>query len=433
VGENRGEILKMTPIELRIRGIGAGGVGIADLPDGRVVFVPRTVPDDLALVQLVKEKDRWAKGEVEEILEAGEGRMKAPCRLYDVCDGCSLQHLAYDQQLHWKGRIVGDALRRIGKQEVDDPEVVASPKELKYRNKISLVFRRLAGGRVVAGFHDRKNHKRILDVNYECLLPEAGLGALWVELRKAWGPGGKRLSLGGELRLTLRLGDGGGALLIKGGRGDGSPKELMELVPGLTSIWREERGGKVRHLEGETSLGMSWLDTQIEVTGGAFVQVNQGAGELLQRYVLELAGYLPGLSVVEGYCGAGVLGKILAREGASVTGIELDPQAVEEAQRDAPSGFQAVEGKVEELLGEHLPADLLLLNPPRAGLDPRVPELLGAKPVQRVVYVSCDPATLARDLQRIGGGYEVVGLKSFDLFPQTGHVETVVSLRVRED
>ena len=425
--------MKEKPIELRIRGIGAGGVGIADLPDGRVIFVPRTVPDDLVLVRVVKEKERWARGEVEEILEAGEGRTKAPCRLYDECDGCSLQQLAYEKQLHWKGRIVGDALRRIGKLSVEDPEVEPSPKELKYRNKISLVFRRLAGGRVVAGFHDRKNRKRILDVDYECLLPEVGLGALWVALRKGWGPGGKLLPLGGELRLTLRWGDDGGALLIKGGKGDGSPLDLLKEVEGLTSIWREERGGRVRHLAGDTALGMSWLDSKIEGTGRAFVQVNQAAGELLQRHVLELAGSVAGKSVVEGYCGAGVLGKILANEGAAVVGIELDSQAVEEARRAAPSGFSVVEGKVEDTLGEHLPADLLLLNPPRAGLDSRIPELLRKTPTSHVIYVSCDPATLARDLERMGEDYEVQSLRSFDLFPQTGHVETVVSLRVGAD
>jgi len=425
--------LKGSPIELRIRGIGAGGVGVAELPDGRVVFVPRTVPGDLALISLVQEKERWARGEVESILEEGEGRTVAPCPRYDVCDGCSLQQLAYEEQLHWKGRIVGDALRRIGKQSVDDPEVEPSPNEFRYRNKISLIFRRLAGGRVVAGFHDRKNRKRILDVGSECLLPEEGLAELWGALRKAWGPGGKRLPLGGELRLTLRVGGDGGALLIKGGRGDGAPLELLRDVPGLTSIWREERGGRVRHLAGERALDMSWLDSKIEVTGGAFVQVNQAAGELLQRHVLELAGSVEGKSVVEGYCGAGVVGKALAREGAAVVGIELDSQGVEEARRDAPSGFIVVEGKVEDTLGEYLPADLLLLNPPRAGLDSRIPELLRDSPTSHVIYVSCDPATLARDLGRMGEGYGVQGLRSFDLFPQTGHVETVASLRVRTD
>ena len=221
--------------------------------------------------------------------------------------------------------------------------------------------------------------------------------------------------------------------VIKGGRGDGSPLELLKEVPDLTSIWREERGGRVRHLAGETALGMSWLDSKIEVTGRAFVQVNQAAGELLQRHVLELAGSVGGKSVVEGYGGAGVLGKILANEGAAVVGIELDSQAVEEARRAAPSGFSVVEGKVEDTLGEHLPADLLLLNPPRAGLDSRIPELLRESATSHLIYVSCDPATLARDLERMGEGYEVRGLRSFDLFPQTGHVETVVSLGVRAD
>ena len=418
-----------SPVSLRIRGIGAGGVGVADLPDGRVVFVPRTAPEDLVMVRVVQEKERWARGEVEEILEEGSGRIKAPCPSYDACDGCSLQHLAYEDQLHWKGRIVGDALRRIGGLSVDDPEVVASPVELQYRNKITIIFRRLSGGRVVAGFHDRRNRKRILDMGTECLLPEKALVELWGALRGNWGQGGRNLPSGRELRLTLRVGEGGGALLIRGGKGDGAPLELLKDVPGLTSIWREERGGKVRHLAGEKALEMSWLDSRIEVTGGAFVQVNQKAGELLQRHVMELAGSLAEKSVVEGYCGAGFRGKKLARAGATVVGIELDPQGVSEARRDAPPSFQVVEGKVENTLADHLPVDLLLLNPPRSGLDSMIPELLRNHPTRQVIYVSCDPATLARDLKRMGEGYEVMGLRSFDLFPQTGHVETVVSLQ----
>jgi 23S rRNA (uracil1939-C5)-methyltransferase len=418
-------------IEVRVRGIGAGGVGIGDLPDGRVVFLPRTAPGDLVRVTLVQEKSRWARGELMEVLEEGDGRQVAPCPRYGECHGCALQHLEYSRQLLWKGRIVGDALRRIGGLASDDPEVEPSPRELAYRNKATMTLRRLAGGRVVAGFHQLSDRKRILDLGPECLLLIPGLARLWGDLRSAWGPDADLLPQGRELRLTLRAGEDGGALLVRGGWGEGRPEALLAAVPGLASVWREEKDGGVRLLAGKPALHLSWLGESLEVTGGAFVQVNQEGGEALHRFVLEEVGAVEGRTIIEGYCGAGVLGRKLAFRGARVLGIESDPLGVAEARRGAPEGFQVVQGRVEELLADHLPADLVILNPPRAGLEARIPEALASDPVESMVYVSCDPATLARDLARLGDAYGMDGVRSFDLFPQTGHVETVVFLRRR--
>ena len=418
-------------VRVRVRGIGAGGVGIGDLSDGRVVFLPRTAPGDLVRARLVQEKSRWARGELLEVLEEGEGRQVPPCTRYGECHGCALQHLEYSRQRLWKGRIVGDALRRIGGLTTDDPPVEPSPRELAYRNKATMTLRRLPGGRVVAGFHQLSDRRRVLDLGPECLLLVPELARLWGEIRSAWGPGADLLPQGGEIRLTLRVGGGEGALLVRGGWGEGRPDDLLAAVPALASVWREEKAGGVRLLAGKASLQVSWLGESLEVTGGAFVQVNQEGGEALHRFVLEEIGAVEGRSVIEGYCGAGVLGRKLALLGARVLGIEADAQGVSEARREAPEGFQVVQGRVEELLGEHLPADLVLLNPPRGGLERRVPEALAGAPVDSLVYVSCDPATLARDLARMGDAYGMEGVRSFDLFPQTGHVETVVFLRGR--
>jgi len=420
-------------VEVRVRGIGAGGVGVGDLPDGRVVFLPRTAPGDLVRVKLVQEKDRWAKGVLLELLEEGEGRRVAPCPRYGECHGCSLQHLAYSDQLQWKGRIVGDALRRIGGMTTDDPIVEPSPLELGYRNKATMTLRRLAQGRVVAGFHQLLDRRRILDVGPECLLLVPELARLWGSLRAGWGPGAHFLPQGRELRLTLRYGDSEGALVVRGGKGEGRPDQLLAAVPELASVWREEKEGGVRHVAGAPALQMSWLEESLEVPGGAFVQVNKEGGEALHRFVLESVGEIEGRRIVEGFCGAGVLGRKLARRGARVLGIEMDSQGVAEARRGAPEGFEVMEGRVEAVLGGLLPADIVLLNPPRTGLDPTVPEALSGNPAERIIYVSCDPATLARDLGRLGEVYVMDGLRSFDLFPQTGHVETVVSLRRRSD
>lgn len=418
-------------VEIRVRGMGAGGVGVGDLPDGRVVFLPRTAPGDLVRARLVQEKERWAKGILLEVLEGGEGRRKAPCPRYDECHGCSLQHMEYVQQCVWKGRIVGDALRRIGGIEAADPIVEASPRELGYRNKATMTLRRLAGGRVVAGFHELSDRRRILDLGQECLLLVPELAHLWGKLREAWGPGARLLPEGRELRLTVRFGDSEGALVIRGGKGNGEPDRLLSAVPGLVSVWREDKEGGMRHLAGKQALGFSWLEESMEVPGGAFVQVNREGGESLHRFVLEGVGAVRDRKVIEAFCGAGAVGRALARRGGRVIGIEADTLGVAEARRDPPEGFEVVHGRVEQCLRNHLPADIVILNPPRVGLDPLVPEALRADPPGRVVYVSCDPGTLARDLARLGAEFSVYGLKSFDLFPQTSHVETVVFLQGR--
>jgi 23S rRNA (uracil1939-C5)-methyltransferase len=170
-----------------------------------------------------------------------------------------------------------------------------------------------------------------------------------------------------------------------------------------------------------------WLGEPVRPGARAFLQVNPAAAERLHAAVIEVAAAAPGTRVVDAYCGVGVYGRSLARAGARVIGIELDPEAAAAAREGAPEGFDVLEGSVEARLAEALPADLAIVNPPRTGLHERVPTLLAAQPPIRLLYVSCDPATLARDMARLPG-YRLEGLRSFDLFPQTAHVETLAVL-----
>lgn len=420
-------------VEVLVRGIGAGGLGVGTLPDGKVVFLPRTAPGDRVLVRIVKEKTRWARGEVVALLDQGPGRQKAPCPLYDRCDGCSLQHLAYEEQLVWKGRLVGDALRRLGGLDVEDPEVVPSPSVIRYRNRLTFTLRRLPGGRIVAGFRELGHRGRVLDVGSECLLPEDPIPEVWQALRDNWGAGAALLPEGRELRLTLRGGREGVGLLVRGGFGDGDPDAILARVPGLISIWREEKDGSRKHLAGSPTLSVEWAGERMEVSGAGFVQVNRSAGKILSGYVLESVGDIRGKRVIDAYCGMGAMGRALAERGASVAGIEIDPAGAEVAQALATAGFTFVPGRVEEEIGRLLPVDLVILNPPRAGLEESVPRILSEGTLETIIYVSCDPATLARDLLRLGEAYDLESVRSFDLFPQTGHVETVATMRGRQE
>jgi tRNA/tmRNA/rRNA uracil-C5-methylase (TrmA/RlmC/RlmD family) len=176
-----------------------------------------------------------------------------------------------------------------------------------------------------------------------------------------------------------------------------------------------------------------WGEESFEVGGAAFLQVNREAAALLEAYVEELAGDdLAGRAVVDAYCGIGTRARELARKGARVTGIELDASAVAIAESFRTPGAVFRAERVEDGLAAALPADLVVLNPPRAGVDPAVTAALNELPPERIVYVSCDPATLSRDIARLGERYELRSVRCFDLFPQTAHVETVVEL-VRKD
>lgn len=413
---------------VEITGIASSGAGVGRLPDGRVTFVHRTAPGDEADVRVVEERGRWTRSELLGIRRPATGRRDSPCPHYDRCGGCTLEHMEYPAQLAAKSGIVGDALQRIGKLDVEAPEIVASPDEFRYRNRVSFTLRRSDGG-VEAGFHALEDPDALVDITAACLLPEPAIAEVWGRLREAWGPEAQRLPSGQELRLTVRASRAGDVTLaVDGGYAPGRPDELIGAVTGLAAIWHRPVGAKqYRRLVGTESLREQWADHEAELSGDVFTQVNRKAAALLTSYVLDRVVQGRPDHVVDAYCGVGLYARSLVGEGVGVTGIEAHPAAIREAERAAPSA-RFLEGRVEDLLAGALPADAAILNPPRAGLADAVPEVLTARPPARLVYVSCDPATLARDLARLEAAYTVVAVRAFDLFPQTAHVETVVEL-----
>lgn len=416
-------------LELLIDSIAAGGAGVGRDPDGRAVFVHRTAPGERVRARVLEAKQRWARAGLLRVLDAAPARREAPCRFYSRCGGCTLEHLQYDAQLAAKAGIVADALSRIGGISIEPPRVVASPSQLRYRNRVSFTLVRLRDGSVRAGFHELERPDRVLDIDETCLMPEETVAAAWGAVRRSWGRGASRLPSGTRLRLTLRATSAGRAsLLVQGGYGPGRAEELLARIPELDAIWHKPQAGDPPVLLGGTpGLVESWGDETLALGGGVFLQVNRGAAALLEEYVIELAGDVSDRTVVDAYCGVGLHARRLARLGARVSGIELDAQAVQEAQRGVPHAVFEV-GRVEDALPALLPAHLVILNPPRAGVAGTALTALLATPPERVIYVSCDPATLARDVKRLAARFELRSIRCFDLFPQTAHVETVVEL-----
>lgn len=421
--------------ELVVESIAAGGDGVAREASGRVVFVPRSAPGDRLVARLSEEHDSWARARPVRLLEAGPRRQEPPCPYYGGCGGCQLQHLERAAELEAKREVVRDALERIGGLSPEVEPVRDPGPPLGYRNRIALTLRR-GGGSVRAGYHRWDAPSRLVDVR-ACPLAEEPVNRAWNALREAWGPEAGRLPAGRELRLTLRASKAGAtALLVEGGRDPkGEPEAVAGAVPDLNGYsWRPARGHR-RLLAGEHDLPESWEGVDLELGPESFVQVNRVVAasieEHLDRLVAERMGGPAGSRMLDLYAGVGLRALRWAEAGARTVACERDEAAVEAGRRAAERrgtevAFHAAD--VEERLDALLPADLAVVNPPRAGLSGAVAGRLADADVGVVAYVSCDPATLARDLDRMGARWRIVSVQPFDAFPQTAHVETVVWL-----
>jgi 23S rRNA (uracil1939-C5)-methyltransferase len=402
-------------VEVAIESIAAGGDGVGRV-DGRVVFVPRSAPGDVAVVD-VPEGGRFARVEYRELRVTSSLRVQPSCAHYvvDRCGGCQLQHLAYEAQLEAKSRIVRDAMQRIGRREVDPPVVRPSSLPWRYRRKLTLALRR-RGREWFAGLHPYNDPGQVFALD-DCPITSQPVLDTWRDVLSA----ARYLPQAQELRGAIRLDDDESAsLTIEGAREWPSSERLFADVPRLAALWWIPDGGERRRLH----------TRQARATPGAsFAQVNPAVAGPLQERVVALAMSRRPQSLVDAYAGLGDTAAAMAERAVRVTAIELDPDAVAWSARSLPPGSRAIAGRVEHVLESVLPADVVILNPPRAGVHRRVTEILErANPApSAVLYVSCDPATLARDVSRLPS-YRIVSLESFDMFPQTAHVETICEL-----
>jgi 23S rRNA (uracil1939-C5)-methyltransferase len=418
---------------LEITGIAAGGDGVAR-HDGMVVFVPRAAPGDAVRAEL-RRKKRFAQGRLRTIVRASPERVEPACMHYsrDRCGGCQLQHLSPRGQREAKRTIIRDAITRIGRRAVDAPEIRPSPAQWRYRNKLTLALRR-QGAEWIAGLHPYDAPGEVFALR-ECPITDDRVLEVWRAILAA----SDGLPDAASLRGAVRVADGAASLVLEGGTAWPRSGDLFHAVDALGSVWWIPEGG-VRTL----------LHARGEAPGSpAFAQVNPGMARALREHVLERIGALAPESVIYGYAGEGELAADLERRGMTVTTIESDPEAVPRTRTRLSSCARVIEGRVEDALERALPADLIVLNPPRTGLHERIPALLtrgehvaehGGNPAAHdpppashlpppaLLYISCDPATLARDLARLPD-YRITSLVAFDMFPQTAHVETVCELR----
>lgn len=404
-----------------ITGIAAGGDGVGRLADGRAVFVARTAPGERVRLRAgMKLHKRFARGELAEVVAPGATRVTPPCPHYiqDHCGGCQLQHLSYESQLAAKRAIVGDALRRVGKVDIADPEIVEAVEEWRYRAKISLAAKTVGrSDRRTVGLHPYDRPASVFPL-LDCHITDFRLMALWREVRARLELLPPRLT-----RLTLRLDREGRRHVVAESAGEAwaNAAALRAALPGGEDVicWWQPVDGAPRVLAGPA--------TGFPAT--AFEQVNPEMGSIARAWAVEQLGDVRGAVVWDLYGGIGDTAALLADRGAHVVSVDADEKAIDWARRRAmPAAVRFIAGRAEDVLPTLPEPSAVVVNPPRAGLHWNVTLRLAGQPVGRLIYVSCDPATLARDVYRLGVNYRVREVRAFDLFPQTAHVETVAVL-----
>jgi 23S rRNA (uracil1939-C5)-methyltransferase len=417
---------------LRVDRIAAGGSGVGREESGRVVFVPRTAPGDVVRVDILEAKPRWARGRVQEYVSRGDERHEAPCPAYDECGGCRLQHLTPAGQRRSKRSLVEDALQRIGSLDVEVPDLIAGGSEFAYRNRVTFSSG-MSDGTLVAGFRTIYDPGALVDVR-QCLLAEKPIATVWEGLRRAWADGICEPPLEPHTRITVRAAvDGAVDVLVRGGRPSGAAalRDLIDEVPGIVGWHHGRSRGAPLCLAGEETLADRWQDIAFDLPADVFLQVNREVSAQLDRWLDARVGSVEGLRILDLYSGVGARAIRWAREGADVTACEVDERAASACRRavaGADRRLAVVADRVENRIAEFTPADLVVVNPPRAGLSRQVTQKLVSQSAEMLAYVSCDPATLARDLARLQPAWRVEEVQPFDAFPQTAHVETVAWL-----
>ncbi|MEW5945409.1 MAG: 23S rRNA (uracil(1939)-C(5))-methyltransferase RlmD [bacterium] len=456
--ENSAAFERGAVVELEVEGLIYGGDGVARR-DGLVFFVAGAAPGDLVRAQVARKKRKHREARVIEIIKPSPARTEPRCPHFGECGGCKLQHVVYETQLRCKESHVRDCLQRIG--GIADPpvrEITPMPDPWRCRNKMEFAFGS-GGGGVVLGLHPQGRFDTVIDVK-QCFLltPEASRileTAREFARRRNLAPYNPRTHEGFLKNLVLRTGGGGGEFMVcivTTPREFPSADELAEAVaacvPRVKSVWWYRNplvsgvaiAGEADLLLGKETLSEEISGMKLRVSPESFMQVNARQTQALYSTIVSFAGLTGTETALDLYTGAGPIAMLLARSAKSVTGIESVPEAVRDANLNAAeNGIQNVRflcGQVEKLLpaaaAENPPPHVVVADPPRAGIHKKVIRaLLDIRPT-RLVYVSCNPAALARDAAALlEGGYRLADVQPVDMFPHTYHVEAVALLTAR--
>lgn len=446
----QGELVDITITDLTDSGDGVGRYG------QRVVFVPDTVTGDRVQVRLVQVKPQYAQGKLHELLEPSPHRVRPKCIVADKCGGCQWQHVDYAYQLEAKRNQIIQALERIGgfSQPIVDPVLTAAP-ELGYRNKATYPVRRSQTGQVQAGYYQKGSH-HLINLN-QCPIQDSRLNPLLAEVKqdiqtRGWGIYDEAKHRGKIRHLSLRIGRRTGEMLLTLIAKDANLVGLeeqaatwLERYPGLVGVSLNVNGDRTNTIfgaethciAGQPYLQETFAGLTFQIRPDTFFQVNTETAEALLQVVIDRLHLQRTETLLDAYSGIGTLTLPLAQHVQQAIALEIQPEAVQQATQNAAlNGLDNVAfhvGSVEDLLPTlNVQPDIVLLDPPRKGCSKSVIETLLQLRSPRLVYISCNPATLARDLKELckTGDYQLMRVQPADFFSQTAHVEAAAFLEL---
>ena len=441
-----------------IEGFSSSGDGIARI-DGFVVFVKGAIAGERCRIKLLKVGKREAYARIEDVLIPSAHRVQPVCPVYGKCGGCTLMHMDYAQELELKRGRVLEALRRIGGLDMDELTITGAPSELGYRNKCIYAVGRDSRGRAVTGFFRRRTHD-IVGVS-RCAI-EAEVSDRAARAVRRWmdecrvQPYDEQTRSGTVRHVFCRYGFASAQAQVT----IVSAKDKIPDAPRLLRLLQEEcpemvslvlnvnktvgntvLSGTFRTIWGEDCIHDTLCGLDFKLSPRSFYQINRAQAERLYKRVAELAELTGNETVLDLYCGTGTITLCLAGSAKVAIGAEIVPDAVDDAWDNAArNGIENARficadafAAAAQLRDEGIYPDVVVADPPRKGLAKEVVEIIAHMFPKRIVYVSCDPATLARDLKLFGElGYPTVHAEAFDMFPRTGHVESVVLMTRRD-
>ena len=441
------------PPALTIEGYGADGAGVARLPDGMTCFVQNAQRKEKCLIRLDKVGKTCAWGHTAKVLEPSPARLEPDCPYYALCGGCALRHMTYDEELAFKRQKVEDCLTRIGGAQTPVSVIYGAENTQRYRNKAQFPAAPGPDGPRI-GFYAARTHA-VTDVS-DCLLQPESAGRIRQAVKDYMAAFSvpaydERMGTGLLRHLYVRTNRAGESLVCLLCNGRALPHEseltvsLRTAEPGLRGVVLgvNERktnvilGDSYRTLWGDDFLMDEMCGLSFRLSVPSFYQVNTPQAEVLYGVALDYAGLTGTETVLDLYCGIGTITLCLAREAGRAIGAEIVPQAIDDARENARrNGIENAEffcgdaaDVAARLAGQGTHPHVITVDPPRKGLAEDVIGSIAQMAPARVVYVSCDPATLARDVKRFAGqGYLLQRAAAVDLFPRTPHIESVALL-----
>ncbi|GGM28981.1 23S rRNA (uracil-C(5))-methyltransferase RlmCD [Paraliobacillus quinghaiensis] len=448
-------VQKNQTITLDFEDITHEGNGVGKL-DGYPLFVPYALPGEKGKVKVIKVKKNFAIGKLLDIEETSNERVEPPCNVYYQCGGCQLQHMSYSMQSEMKRNQVINTLKKIGHiEDVTVHPTIGMDDPWRYRNKVQIPVAE-RNGKLITGFYRKKSHEIIDDMD-RCIITSEVNDRMVEAVRSIADrlgiPAYDEKSHRGILRhIMVRTGEATNeTMIVIVTRTAELPykkeliKALHETYPHVKSIVQninKERtnvilGKETKVLWGEKYIYDKIGDIKFAISGKSFYQVNPTQTKKLYDTALEYANLTGGETVIDAYCGIGTISLFLAQKAKKVYGVEIVPEAISDAKENAKlnniDNAEFFVGQAEKIMpwwtSQGLKPDVIVVDPPRKGCDQALLEAMIAMEPKRIVYVSCNPSTLARDLHILeNGGYETKQVQPVDMFPQTSHVECVSQL-----